>query len=104
MGRLKAAAPRLSAAKPRLVPAPKVRAPIYADSGEYRGWREEVMRLSGHRCRLCGRRNGRLFADHIVEIKDGGAPYDPANGQALCGSCHTKKTVKERNKRMRLNA
>lgn len=42
----------------------------------------------------------RLFADHIVELKDGGAPFDVANGQALCGAHHTLKTAAERQKRM----
>ena len=40
-----------------------------------------------------------MFADHIVELKDGGAPYDLNNGQCLCGSCHTRKTVAERVRR-----
>ena len=35
----------------------------------------------------------RLFADHIVELRDGGNPFELANGQALCGSCHTIKTM-----------
>ena len=33
-----------------------------------------------------------MFADHITEIRDGGDPFDPANGQCLCGRCHTLKT------------
>lgn len=31
------------------------------------------------------------LVDHIVEIKDGGAPLDPANLQSLCGTCHNRK-------------
>lgn len=42
-----------------------------------------------------------MFADHIVERKDGGAEFDPANGQCLCGSCHSRKTAAERAKRMK---
>jgi nitrite reductase/ring-hydroxylating ferredoxin subunit len=41
-----------------------------------------------------------MFADHIVEVKDGGAKFDLANGQCLCGSCHTRKTAAARAQRM----
>lgn len=40
-----------------------------------------------------------MFVDHIIEIKDGGAKLDPANVWTLCGSCHVKKTNRERDKR-----
>ncbi len=70
---------------------------------EHRAWREEVLRRAGWRCQHpgCGRADCRLFADHIIELRDGGDPLDPANGQALCGSHHTLKTAAERAKRMR---
>ena len=35
-------------------------------------------------------------ADHIVPVSRGGAEYDVSNGQALCASCHSKKTASER--------
>jgi len=41
-----------------------------------------------------------LFADHVIEIQDGGALLDQGNLEALCGSCHTAKTASEREKRM----
>jgi hypothetical protein len=44
-----------------------------------------------------------MFADHIVELKDGGAAFDVANGQCLCGSHHTLKTNAERARRMGAN-
>lgn len=73
-------------------------------SAEHRTWVQAVLRRARYECEKCGRsgKDNRLFADHIVEIVDGGAKYDVANGQALCGSCHTKKTAKERMKRMGL--
>jgi len=40
-----------------------------------------------------------VICDHIIELKDGGAPLDEANVQALCASCHNKKTASEKNKR-----
>jgi 5-methylcytosine-specific restriction protein A len=34
-----------------------------------------------------------MFADHIVELKDGGLLLDLRNGQCLCGAHHEIKTV-----------
>lgn len=45
----------------------------------------------GWKCVTCGSRR-RLEVDHKVGLRDGGAPYDLANLQTLCGSCHAKKT------------
>ena len=88
--------PRLASPDLRRVsPAPKVAAPIYG-TPEHRAWRTEVIRRAGGRCQVCGVGGVRLFADHVVELRDGGAPFDPANGQALCGSHHTKKTAEIR--------
>lgn len=82
-----------------LKPAPKGRAPIYG-TAEHRAWRDAVIARAGGRCQWpgCDRslRDGRLFADHICELSDGGAPYDPANGQALCGAHHSLKTAQAR--------
>lgn len=77
----------------RVKPGPKVVEPYY-QTPEHRAWRDEVIRRAGGRCQVpgCGRSERRMFADHIVEVKDGGARLDPVNGQCLCGSCHTRKT------------
>jgi hypothetical protein len=85
-------------------PAPKRADPIYA-TPEYRQWRTIVIRRAGGRCqdpecRTPERTGIRLFADHVKELKDGGAPFDPDNGLARCGACHTRKTARERAKRM----
>jgi len=45
-------------------------------------------------CEDCGKVKA-TTADHIVPIKQGGAALDIANLQSLCGSCHSKKSVKE---------
>ena len=81
----------------------KVADPIYG-TAEYRRWRGIVIGRAGGRCRdpHCAqpfRAGIRLFADHVVELKDGGAPFDPDNGLARCGACHTRKTVAERARR-----
>lgn len=41
-----------------------------------------------------------MFADHIKEVRDGGAPYDLMNGQCLCGRHHTIKTTQARAARL----
>lgn len=84
-------------------PPPKTADPIY-NTPEHRRWRELVIALAhglcqGPACKLPDRKASRLFADHIVELQDGGAPFDHTNGQALCGSCHSLKTISERAKR-----
>jgi 5-methylcytosine-specific restriction protein A len=84
-------------------PAEKEAAPIY-HSAEYTAWRDVVIHRAGGRCQdpVCKypwRRKVRLFADHIIELQDKGAPFDPANGMARCGSCHSRKTAEERAKR-----
>jgi hypothetical protein len=35
-----------------------------------------------------------VYADHIVELRDGGSLTDPSNGQCLCRSHHEIKTPK----------
>lgn len=86
--------------------APKIADPIY-NSAQHKAWRDVVLARAGFRCEQF--ENGlrcakaapayRMFADHIVELKDGGKPFDAANGQCLCGAHHTLKTVAERDKR-----
>jgi hypothetical protein len=76
---------------------------------EHRAWREAVIRNAQRRCEAVD--NGwrctkaeprhRMFADHVVEIRDGGAKLDLANGMCLCGSHHTSKTMRARAERMR---
>ena len=107
MARLATLSPRLGTLDTRTVrPAPK-----HADAElltpEHRAWRQEVLKRAGWKCQApgCtahGRRGGvRLYADHIVERRDGGAVLDPANGQALCAKHHSEKTARARTVRMR---
>lgn len=70
---------------------PKQRADHYA-TPEHLAWRRAIIARAGGMCERCGRANVRLFADHVRELRDGGDPLDLANGQALCGRCHTEKT------------
>lgn len=58
----------------------------------WKGLRLEILRRDGYACVKCGAR-GRLEVDHIVPVRN--APergFDRSNLQALCPSCHTRKT------------
>jgi 5-methylcytosine-specific restriction protein A len=97
--------PRVAVADTRIArPGPKTVDPHYL-TPEHRAWRAEVIRRSGGRCQdpdclTPHRTDQRLFADHVRELRDDGAPFDPANGLARCGACHTRKTLDERTRRM----
>jgi 5-methylcytosine-specific restriction enzyme A len=78
--------------------------PLYT-SADWRALVATLIQLRGHRCqdphckkpdRCAG---GRLFGDHIIELRDGGARLHPGNVMLRCGSCHTRKTNAEREKR-----
>ena len=105
MNKLRNLAPLLGRLDTRIArPAPKTVDPHYL-TPEHRAWRAEVIRRSGRRCQdpRCAApdRSGiTLYADHVKELQDGGAPFDPQNGLARCGSCHTRKTFEERARRM----
>lgn len=50
-------------------------------------------------CELCakqGMRRPTKIVDHVVPIKQGGAPLDVRNLQSLCHTCHQQKRGKER--------
>ncbi len=79
----------------RLTPPPKVRDDHYGRP-EHKAWAKAVIKRAGGCCQDCGATGKRLFADHIVELKDGGAKYDVDNGKALCGSCHVSKGYRAR--------
>jgi len=85
---------------------PKVKAPIY-NSPEFRRWRAAVLAMANGQCQaiIDGYRctnatpNHRMYADHIIELTDGGAPFDIRNGQCLCYPCHVFKTLAARKQR-----
>jgi 5-methylcytosine-specific restriction endonuclease McrA len=80
-------------------PPPKQADPFYLSPA----WRTLVAAITearGHRCELCGRTRVRLYADHVLELADGGEPLDAGNLQLVCGSCHGKKTAAHRARRM----
>ena len=99
--RLQALRPRVSVASLQTAALPpKVADPFYS-SPEWIELRNRVRREAGGRCQVpgCGRAERRMFVDHIVELKDGGAPLDRRNAQLLCVSHHAAKTAAERARR-----
>lgn len=78
---------------------PKVVDPLYLTE-QHQQWSKQVKQRARYTCERCGRTEKRMFADHIKEIRDGGT-WSLANGQCLCGSCHTIKSMQERAKRVR---
>jgi 5-methylcytosine-specific restriction protein A len=108
--RIASLGPRIAVADLRTAHAPPKASDPYYQTAEHRTWRELVIRRAGGRCEAIRSSTGlrceaseasgqRMFADHIDEIADGGARFDPANGQCLCGHHHTLKTNVERARR-----
>lgn len=89
--------PRIAAPPPRLTVAPKTADPFYLSS-EWRAFATAIKQQRGWVCEACDadmRSNRRaLHADHIIERKDGGAEYDPANVICRCQPCHNRKTAR----------
>jgi 5-methylcytosine-specific restriction protein A len=80
-------------------PSPK-KADAFYLSAEWRALVDRLRRERPNCCALCARTKVRLFADHIIELADGGSRFDPMNVMLICGSCHTRKTAAARARRM----
>ena len=85
---------------------PKVKDLVYT-TPEFRAWRTYVVGRAGYRCEAkdhghrCTRAwpDHRMYADHIIELIDGGQLFDVANGQCLCAVHHETKTIEARKRR-----
>lgn len=66
-------------------------------SAAHKAWAATVKRNAHGRCqlRLPGCEGYADHADHILAVAEGGAEYDPANGQGACHHCHSIKTAEE---------
>ena len=93
--------PRVGLANLRTAALPPKVADRFYSSPEWIALRDRVRREAGGRCQVqgCGRAERRMFVDHIVELKDGGAPLDRSNVWLICGAHHSRKTARERAKR-----
>lgn len=101
MTKLRTLAPIVRNLDSRTVRPPPRRRELIYNSPEYRSWRNQVVAKAGGRCEALD--NGhrcdkywpehKMYADHIVELKDGGSAFDLSNGQCLCASHHNSKTI-----------
>jgi len=107
MVRIRTPSPLVPRGDGRTVAVPPKRADPFYQSDEHLQFRQAVLTRAGHRCewiengQRCSKAapQHRLFANHIVERRDGGAELDPANGNCLCGRHHSLWTARERAKR-----
>ena len=96
MARFKALPPRIKPISLDTAKAPAATyVPLYS-SKEWIGLMAKIRKQRGNRCERCDRTDVRLVGDHIVELKDGGAPLEASNVALLCWACHTAKTNKAR--------
>ncbi len=93
--------PRVAEINLRNAKVPPKVADAFYSSPEWIALRDRVRHEAGGRCQVpgCGRADRRMFVDHIVELKDGGAPLDRGNTILICSSHHVLKTNVERAKR-----
>lgn len=109
MSRLGQLGPMVQTMDLRIVAPESKQVDPHYSTPEHRAWRAGVLRRAGFRCeeiedgQRCHRTaaDHQLYADHIVEIKDGGDKLDLANGRCLCAPHHTKKTIAARGERLR---
>lgn len=107
MPRLTTLGPRVAILDTRSAKPPPKTADAELLTAEHKAWRLEVCRRANWQCewiedgRRCRRRfpEFRMVADHIIERADGGALYDPANGQCLCVAHNTAKGARARQQR-----
>jgi 5-methylcytosine-specific restriction enzyme A len=107
MTKLRTLAPLVRAVTSRTLQPPQKRKDAIYDSPAFRVWRAQVVLRAGNRCEYvkdgerCRKAHPahRMYADHIVELRDGGHPFDLTNGQCLCAVHHEKKTFKARQSR-----
>jgi hypothetical protein len=100
MSRLKTLGARLGASTPGLGAAGKRADPFYS-SPEWRALAASVKAARGGWCCIpgCETPGDRVAADHVKEVRDGGAPLDPKNLQLLCHAHHMTKTAAARTAR-----
>lgn len=102
--RLKTLGPRLKPIDTRTVrPPPKVVESIYSSS-EWKTLMREIFEERGRRCEDTECKTphgpwGKLYGDHVIEIKDQGPAFDKRNVLIRCAPCHGRKTAAERVKR-----
>lgn len=96
MGRLSALPPRLASLAAKVRALPKVADRFY-QSPEWIALRERRKRDPDYAAAKARLKPGEwLVLDHVVELKDGGSPLDPANTKWRTHSEHQAKTARAR--------
>jgi 5-methylcytosine-specific restriction enzyme A len=89
-----------------LVRRPQNKANPFYHSEEWRSLIESIIRERGRICEdpqhdpATPRFGVRIFGDHVIELKDGGARLNAGNIMLRCGACHTRKTAQSRRDRL----
>ena len=98
---LQALRSRVGLADLRTAALPPKAADTFYTSSAWIALRDRVRREAGGRCQVpgCGRIERGMIVEHIVELKDGGAPLDRSNARLMCREHHNQKTILERAKR-----
>jgi 5-methylcytosine-specific restriction enzyme A len=108
MTKLRSLAPLVRALDTRTTRLPQKQKDTVYTTPEFMAWRAQVVAKAGGRCEAMDgvhrctntRPDHRMYADHIVELRDGGSVLDLNNGQCLCHTHHERKTIAERVKRL----
>jgi 5-methylcytosine-specific restriction enzyme A len=107
MAKLRTLAPRVRIIDTRVTRMPRKRMdPVY-NTPQFQAWRAQVIARAGGQCEVVthgyrctkAKPTHRVYADHIIELRDGGQPFDLNNGQCLCASHHELKTMAARARR-----
>lgn len=89
----------------KLQPSVKKALPFY-QSVPWKTLMAEIIRRRGRTCEdpthdpSTPRTGTRIYGDHIVELRDGGAPLDERNILLRCARCHGRKTSEARTARL----
>lgn len=69
----------------------------HAQGAEHRAWRTAVLKRDKGLCQIkhAGCTHRATEADHITNVKSGGAQYDVDNGRAACTHCHKIETQQQ---------
>ena len=61
-------------------------------TARWRRLRRKILVRDSWECQACGKLLGLAQVDHIKPVFKGGKPFEEANCQVLCVSCHVEKT------------
>ena len=98
MAKLRMIAPRIpTVCNPLVETRSTKRTASFYVSAEWKAFRNMLVTERGWRCEdpKCTTPRGpwrQIYGDHVIELRDGGAPLDRRNVLLRCGLCHGRKT------------